>query len=58
MKLELTFSQASYIADYINHEFNLSFELDSSTSLDYDFRGADAILDAVKAINGGATDGY
>ena len=56
--LVITRAQARYIADYLDHEFNFSFELDSMTANRFELEGADAIEDAINAINGGAMEGF
>ena len=56
--LVITPAQARYIADYLDHEFNFSFELDSMTANRFELEGADAIENAINAINGGAMQGF
>ena len=50
--LVITPSQARYIADYLEQEFNLTF------SGNFELEGGQAIEDAVRAINGGAMEGF
>ena len=52
MALEVTPAQARYIADYLEQELSLSF------SGNFELEGGQAIEDAVRAINGGAMDGF
>jgi len=52
VNLKITPAQARYIADYLEQEFGLSF------SGNFELEGGQAIEDAVRAINGGAIDGF
>jgi len=50
--LVITPAQARYIADYLEQEFNLTF------AGNFELEGGQAIEDAVRAINGGAMEGF
>ena len=56
MALEVTPAQARYIADYLEQEFGLSFS--GISAANFELEGGQAIEDAVRAINGGAMDGF
>jgi hypothetical protein len=50
--LVITPAKARYIADYLEQEFNLTF------AGNFELEGGQAIEDAVRAINGGAMEGF
>ena len=52
VRFRITPAQARYIADYLEQELSLSF------SGNFELEGGQAIEDAVRAINGGAMDGF
>ena len=54
--LVITPAQARYIADYLEQEFNLSFS--GISAANFELEGGQAIEDAVRAINGGAMEGF